>query len=127
MGAVALSQGLQRLERRLQMGWILSSWPMATCPGVGGKSSHYLRLGLTREGGRIIPVSFGHLWQLRVFYLPVWIAHPAVVAFLQGSTLTIGIGSSIWLAAKNRSTTLCRLWWSTTWCTVLFGFSLCGV
>ncbi len=60
--------------------------------------AHYLRLGLW-EGGRIIPVS------LATFggsggNLPVWIAHPAVVAFLQGTTLLVGMGLSLWLIQK---------------------------
>ena len=54
--------------------------------------AHYLRLGLT-EAGRIIPVSVATVG-LEGAGLPVAVAHPAVVAFLQGVTL---IGA-VWLS-----------------------------
>lgn len=52
---------------------------------LGGTLAHYLRLGLG-EAGQILPVTwatFGFSGE----QLPVVIAHPAVVAFLQGITL----------------------------------------
>lgn len=52
---------------------------------LGANLAHYLRLGLT-EAGRILPVTlatFGY-GQISV---PVVVAHPAVIAFLQGVTL----------------------------------------
>lgn len=56
---------------------------------LGGTLAHYLRLGLT-EAGQILPVT----WATFGFSgggLPVWVAHPAVVSFLQGSTILTAI------------------------------------
>ncbi|MEO1069003.1 MAG: cyclic nucleotide-binding domain-containing protein, partial [Cyanobacteria bacterium J06638_6] len=66
--------------------------------------ANYLRLGLG-EGGRILPVSFA-TFGVSGANLPVWVAHPAVVAFLQGATLLLGLTLSLWLTAK-----LCRQGW----------------
>ncbi|NEP19334.1 MAG: cyclic nucleotide-binding domain-containing protein [Leptolyngbya sp. SIO4C1] len=59
--------------------------------------AHYLWLGLN-EAGRLVPVS------LATFNLPiyhwVWIAHPAVIAFLQGTCLLTGILLSLILTQK---------------------------
>ncbi|MBE9137184.1 cyclic nucleotide-binding domain-containing protein [Nodosilinea sp. LEGE 07088] len=82
--------------------------------------AHYLRLGLG-EGGRILPVSFA-TFGVSGLNLPVWVAHPAVVAFLQGATLLLGLTLSLWLTAK-----LCRYGWQR-WlqhgCTGLLTLSL---
>ncbi|MGF1568987.1 MAG: sigma 54-interacting transcriptional regulator [Nodosilinea sp.] len=83
--------------------------------------AHYLRLGLG-EGGRLLPVSlatFGYSGA----NLPVWVAHPAVVAFLQGLTLLLGMGLAAWLTQKiSRQPFRQRL--GQHGCTVLFGASL---
>jgi transcriptional regulator with AAA-type ATPase domain/NAD-dependent dihydropyrimidine dehydrogenase PreA subunit len=60
--------------------------------------AHYLRLGLF-EGGRVLPVSLA-TFGMSGGHLPVWVAHPAVVAFLQGVTLLLGMGLSIGLTQK---------------------------
>ncbi|MGC9524888.1 MAG: sigma 54-interacting transcriptional regulator [Limnospira sp.] len=60
--------------------------------------AHYLRLGLG-EGGRILPVAFA-TFGLDGSSLPVWVAHPAVIEFLQGSTLFLGIIMAILLTQK---------------------------
>jgi transcriptional regulator with AAA-type ATPase domain/NAD-dependent dihydropyrimidine dehydrogenase PreA subunit len=52
---------------------------------LGGNLAHYLRLGLG-EGGRILPVTFATLG-LNGDGLPIFVAHPAVIEFLQGVTL----------------------------------------
>jgi transcriptional regulator with AAA-type ATPase domain/NAD-dependent dihydropyrimidine dehydrogenase PreA subunit len=60
--------------------------------------AHYLRLGLG-EGGRILPVTlatFGFSGE----GLPVFVAHPAVIAFLQGTTLIAGVLLSALLTQK---------------------------
>lgn len=60
--------------------------------------AHYLRLGLT-EGGRILPVTFATFgWSGEG--LPVLIADPAVIAFLQGTTLIAGVLLTIVLSQK---------------------------
>lgn len=83
--------------------------------------AHYLRLGLG-EGGRILPVSLATFGASGA-NLPVWVAHPAVVAFLQGVTLLLGMGLSVWLTAK-----ICRHSGPQRWiqnaCTGLLGLSL---
>lgn len=60
--------------------------------------AHYLQLGLT-EAGRVIPISLatvglsgGETW--------IWVAHPAVIAFLQGTTLVAGVLFSLVLTQK---------------------------
>lgn len=55
---------------------------------LAGNLAHYLRLGLG-EGGRILPVAFA-TFGLNGEFLPVVVAHPAVIAFLQGFTLILG-------------------------------------
>lgn len=65
---------------------------------LAGNLAHYLRLGLG-EGGRILPVTlatFGFSGE----GLPALVAHPAVIAFLQGSTLIAGVLLTILLTQK---------------------------
>lgn len=83
--------------------------------------AHYLRLGLF-EGGRILPLSLATFGASGA-NLPVWIAHPAVVAFLQGVTLLLGILLSVWLTQKiARQPRIQRLAQYT--CILIFGFTL---
>jgi transcriptional regulator with AAA-type ATPase domain/NAD-dependent dihydropyrimidine dehydrogenase PreA subunit len=65
---------------------------------LGGNLAHYLRLGLG-EGGRILPVFFA-TFGLDSGQLPVVVAHPAVIAFLQGTTLIFSVLLSIVLTQK---------------------------
>lgn len=60
--------------------------------------AHYLLMGLG-EAGRILPVGLATLG-LSGDGLPIWVAHPAVIAFLQGTTLLLGILASIILTQK---------------------------
>jgi len=65
---------------------------------LGGNLAHYLRLGLG-EAGQILPVTwatFGFSGQ----GLPIWVAHPAVVTFLQGTTLIVSVLLTIVLTQK---------------------------
>ena len=65
---------------------------------LAGNLAHYLYLGLN-EAGRILPVgaaTFG--WNGS--NLPILVPHPAVIAFLQGTTLTAGVILSIFLTQK---------------------------
>ena len=65
---------------------------------LGGNLAHFLRLGLG-EGGRILPVAwatFGYSGQ----GLPVLVAHPAVIAFLQGTTLIFSVLLTVLLTQK---------------------------
>ena len=86
--------------------------------------AHYLRLGLL-EGGRIIPVSLA-TFGVSGANLPVWVAHPAVVAFLQGITLLSGMGLSIWLTHKISRQSF-RSLLPYHGCTTLFGVTLWGL
>jgi NAD-dependent dihydropyrimidine dehydrogenase PreA subunit len=65
---------------------------------LGGNLAHYLRLGLG-EAGRILPVTlatFGFSGQ----GMPVLVAHPAVTAFLQGTTLIFSVLLTVLLTQK---------------------------
>lgn len=65
---------------------------------LGGNLAHYLQLGLG-EAGRILPVTFA-TFGLNGGGLPILIAHPAVMAFLQGTTLTVSVVLTIILTQK---------------------------
>lgn len=65
---------------------------------LGGNLAHYLRLGLT-EAGQVVPVTLATFGYHQVG-LPVAIAHPAVIAFLQGVTLIATAWLSIVLTQK---------------------------
>lgn len=56
---------------------------------LGGTLAHYLRLGLT-EAGQILPVTWA-TFGFSGAELPIWVAHPAVVSFLQGGTILSAI------------------------------------
>ncbi|MBE9045043.1 sigma 54-interacting transcriptional regulator [Pleurocapsales cyanobacterium LEGE 10410] len=65
---------------------------------LAGNLAHYLDLGLS-EGGRILPVAMA-TFGLNGSSLPILVAHPAVIAFLQGSSLVVGVLLSILLTQK---------------------------
>jgi hypothetical protein len=65
---------------------------------LAGNLAHYLHLGLT-EMGRVVPVTFA-TFGLNGGDTLVWTAHPAVIAFLQGSTLIAGLLLTIGLTQK---------------------------
>ena len=65
---------------------------------LAGNLAHYLYLGLN-EGGRILPVTMA-TFGLNGSSLPILVAHPAVIAFLQGTCLLIGTLLSILLTQK---------------------------
>ncbi len=65
---------------------------------LGGNLAHYLRLGLG-EGGRILPVTFA-TFGLTGEQLPVLVAHPAVIDFLQGATLIFSVLLTVVLTQK---------------------------
>jgi transcriptional regulator with AAA-type ATPase domain/NAD-dependent dihydropyrimidine dehydrogenase PreA subunit len=60
--------------------------------------AHYLRLGLT-EAGRVIPVTFA-MFGLGTANLPVAVADPDVIAFLQAVSLIAGFWLSVVLTQK---------------------------
>ncbi len=65
---------------------------------LGANLAHYLRLGLG-EAGRILPVTFA-TFGLRGEGLPIVVAHPAVIEFLQGTTLIFSALLAIILTQK---------------------------
>ena len=65
---------------------------------LGGNLAHYLRLSLT-EGGKILPVTLA-TFGFDGTQLPIIVAHPAVIGFLQGSTLIISTLLTFLLAQK---------------------------
>jgi hypothetical protein len=60
--------------------------------------AYYLQLGLG-EGGRILPVAMA-TFGFSGNSLPVFVAHPAVISFLQGTTLIAGMVLAILLSQK---------------------------
>jgi transcriptional regulator with AAA-type ATPase domain/NAD-dependent dihydropyrimidine dehydrogenase PreA subunit len=65
---------------------------------LGGTLAHYLRLGLT-EAGQILPVTLATFGDASAS-LPSYSAHPAVIAFLQATTLVVSVGLTLWLSQK---------------------------
>ena len=75
---------------------------------LGGSLAHYLHLGLT-EAGQILPVTWT-TFGLSDVGLPIWVADPAVIHFLQGSTLVAGIFLSWMLTQKIDRQAMSCLW-----------------
>lgn len=65
---------------------------------LGANLAHYLDLGLG-EAGRIVPVAIATFGITGVSG-PIWVADPAVIAFLQGVTLLAGLLFSVILTQK---------------------------
>jgi polyferredoxin len=65
---------------------------------LGANLAHYLRLGLG-EAGRIVPVSLA-TFGLSGEGMPILVAHPAVIAFLQGATLIFSVLLTVILTQK---------------------------
>ncbi|GAA6622165.1 sigma 54-interacting transcriptional regulator [Scytonema sp. NUACC26] len=76
---------------------------------LGGNLAHYLRLGLA-EGGRILPVTFA-TFGLNGEQVPILVAHPAVIDFLQGSTLIFSVLLSVILTQKIARQRMRSLFW----------------
>ncbi|WP_414756051.1 cyclic nucleotide-binding domain-containing protein [Anabaena sp. CCY 9910] len=76
---------------------------------LGGNFAHYLRLGLG-ESGKILPVTFA-TFGLSGEQLPILVAHPAVIAFLQGATLIFSVLLTIVLTQKISRQPLRTLLW----------------
>ncbi|MBW4688042.1 MAG: cyclic nucleotide-binding domain-containing protein [Komarekiella atlantica HA4396-MV6] len=76
---------------------------------LGGNLAHYLRLGLG-EGGRILPVTFA-TFGFNGEQLPILVAHPAVIGFLQGSTLILSVLLTILLTQKIAKQSVRSLLW----------------
>ncbi len=71
---------------------------------LGGNLAHFLRLGLT-EMGRVLPVTaatfgWGTATLPGTVNLPVAVAHPAVIAFLQAMTLIFTFWFGVFLTQK---------------------------
>jgi transcriptional regulator with AAA-type ATPase domain/NAD-dependent dihydropyrimidine dehydrogenase PreA subunit len=75
---------------------------------LGGTLAHYLRLGLT-EAGQIIPVTFA-TFGLGHAGLPTLMAHPAVIAFLQGGVLIASLLVTWIVTQKIGRQSLVQLW-----------------
>jgi transcriptional regulator with AAA-type ATPase domain/NAD-dependent dihydropyrimidine dehydrogenase PreA subunit len=65
---------------------------------LGGNLAHYFKLGL-EEGGQIIPITFATFGQIGN-NLPSFVAHPAVITFLQGMTLIVALAVTFFLTQK---------------------------
>jgi transcriptional regulator with AAA-type ATPase domain/NAD-dependent dihydropyrimidine dehydrogenase PreA subunit len=65
---------------------------------LGANIAHYLQLGLT-EAGRVVPVTFA-TFGFGTANLPIFVAHPAVIAFLQAVALLTTVLFSVVLTQK---------------------------
>ncbi len=65
---------------------------------LAGNLAHYLDLGLN-EAGKIWPVTMA-TFGLNDYNLPILVAHPAVISFLQGTSLVFGVLCSVILTQK---------------------------
>jgi transcriptional regulator with AAA-type ATPase domain/NAD-dependent dihydropyrimidine dehydrogenase PreA subunit len=65
---------------------------------LGGNLAHYFKLGLS-EGGQILPVTLATFGQLGN-NMPSFVAHPAVITFLQGMTLSVALLVTLFLTQK---------------------------
>lgn len=63
-----------------------------------GNLAHYLPWGLG-EGGKLLPVAAATIG-FNGLSLPILVAHPAVIAFLQGLVILFGLGVSLWLSQR---------------------------
>jgi hypothetical protein len=88
---------------------------------LAGNLAHYLKLWMG-EAGRILPVSLA-TFGLSGEGLPILVAHPAAIAFLQGTALIFGVILSIILTQKivRQSFKLLSL---QHLCTVLLAFGM---
>lgn len=75
---------------------------------LGVTLAHYLKMGLT-EAGQILPVSWATLGYANAA-LPAFSAHPAVIAFLQGSTLILSLLLTWLLTQKIGRQSFKSLW-----------------
>lgn len=66
---------------------------------LGGTMAHYFALGLS-EAGRVLPVTLATFGLAGGANLPVWVAHPAVITFLQGVALIVSALLSLVLTQK---------------------------
>ena len=99
-GAIALlGYGVMHLISRNSKHLSLTDLAYGFLPMVlASNLAHYLHLGLT-EAGRVVPVTlatFGY----SALSAPVAVAHPAVIAFLQGVVLIIGFWLSVFVTQK---------------------------
>ena len=76
---------------------------------LGANLAYYLRLGLG-EGGRILPVTFA-TFGFSGEQLPVLVAHPAVIDFLQGTTLIFSVLLTMALTQKIARQSMRSLFW----------------
>jgi transcriptional regulator with AAA-type ATPase domain/NAD-dependent dihydropyrimidine dehydrogenase PreA subunit len=75
---------------------------------LGGNLAHYLHLGLT-EGGRLLPVAMT-TFGLSGEQMPALVAHPAVVSFLQGTTVLVSMALTFFLTNKIARQPLKAIW-----------------
>jgi transcriptional regulator with AAA-type ATPase domain/NAD-dependent dihydropyrimidine dehydrogenase PreA subunit len=75
---------------------------------LGGTLAHYLRLGLT-EAGQVLPVAWATLGYSSAS-LPAYSSEPAVIAFLQASTLAFSILLTWGLTLKIGRQSFLSLW-----------------
>jgi transcriptional regulator with AAA-type ATPase domain/NAD-dependent dihydropyrimidine dehydrogenase PreA subunit len=88
---------------------------------LAGNLAHYLKLWMG-EAGRILPVSL-RTFGLSGEGLPILVAHPAAIAFLQGTALIFGVILSIILTQKIARQSF-QLLLLQHLCTVLLAFGM---
>lgn len=75
---------------------------------LGANLAYYLPLGLG-EAGQLLPVTFA-TFGLDGTSLPSWQAHPAVIGFLQTTTLVVSTLASLLLSQKIARSPLRQMW-----------------
>ncbi|MFM2432581.1 MAG: hypothetical protein RLZZ511_3795 [Cyanobacteriota bacterium] len=76
---------------------------------LGATTAHYLAFGLS-EAGRMIPVTVATIGLTPSPTLPIWVAHPAVIAFLQSAVLILATLCSMGLTQKIAKQSWQKLW-----------------
>lgn len=108
-GAIAfMAYGIMRLVNQFPKSRSFIELAYGYLPLVlGSNLAHYLTLGLT-EGGRVIPITFA-TFGFSGTNLPIAVADPAVLAFLQGITLIISTWLSVFVTQKIARQPLLKL------------------
>lgn len=114
VAVLAIAAGLPWISHRLVRLWQRPLKPRAFIElaygylplVLGGNLAHYLQLGLG-EAGQILPITWATFGLSG--NLPILVAHPAVIAFLQGTTIIFAVLLTLVLTQKIARQALVQL------------------